>query len=69
MQWFGTLFAETGSAYYDSPGSYYSSAGIELTADINLFYNLGLRTRAGYAHGFDEDIGDNRLYIKVGSSF
>lgn len=69
MQWFGTLFAETGSAYYDSPGSYYSSGGIELTADINLFYNLGLRTRAGYAHGFDEDIGDNRLYIKVGSSF
>ena len=69
MQWFGTLFAETGSAYYDSPGTYYSSAGIELTADINLFYNLGLRTRAGFAHGFDEDIGDNRLYIKIGSSF
>lgn len=69
MQWYGTLFAETGSAYRNSPESYYSSAGIELTADINLFYNLTLRTRAGYAHGFDQEIGENRLYIKIGSSF
>lgn len=69
MQWYGTLFAETGSAYRESPEQYYSSAGIELTADINLFYNLTLRTRAGYAHGFDKDIGDDRLYIKIGSSF
>jgi hypothetical protein len=69
MQWYGTIFAETGSAYRDSPESYYSSSGIELTADINLFYNLTLRTRAGYAHGFDEEIGDDRLYIKIGSSY
>ena len=69
MQWYGTLFAETGSAYRNSPESYYSSAGIELTADINLFYNLTLRTRVGYAHGFDQEIGENRLYIKIGSSF
>ncbi len=69
MQWYGTVFAETGSAYYDSPETYYSSAGIELTADINLFYYLTLRTRAGYAHGFDKDIGDDLIYIEIGSSF
>ncbi len=69
MQWFATLFAEIGSAYQSSPESYYSSAGLEITADINLFYNLTLRTRLGYAHGFDSDIGDNRVYLKVGSSF
>jgi hypothetical protein len=69
MQWFGAVFAETGTAYEDSPGSYYSSAGVEFTADINLFYNLLLRTRAGYAHGFDNDIGDDRVYLKIGSSF
>jgi hypothetical protein len=69
MQWFGTVFAETGSAYDDSPDKYYSSAGLELTADINLFYGLLLRTRIGYAHGFDKEIGDDRVYIKIGSSF
>ena len=69
MQWFGGIFAETGSAYINSPDTYYSSAGIEVTADINVFYNLLLRTRVGYAHGFDSDIGEDRLYLKVGSSF
>jgi hypothetical protein len=69
MQWFGTVFAETGSAYQDSAETYYSSAGFELTADVNLFYNLTLRTRVGYAHGFDKDIGDDRVYLKIGSSF
>ncbi|VAW53705.1 hypothetical protein MNBD_GAMMA05-1208 [hydrothermal vent metagenome] len=68
-QWFGSIFAETGSAYRNSPDTYYSSAGIEVTADINVFYNLLLRTRVGYAHGFDSDIGEDRLYLKVGSSF
>jgi len=69
MQWFGSVFAEAGSAYRNSPDTYYSSAGIEITADINVFYNLLLRTRVGYAHGFDSEIGDDRLYLKVGSSF
>jgi len=69
MQWFGSVFAETGSAYRNSPDTYYSSAGLEITADINVFYNLLLRTRVGYAHGFDSEIGEDRLYLKVGSSF
>jgi len=69
MQWFGVVFAEVGSAYQDSPDTYYPSAGFEVTADIGLFYNLILRTRVGYAHGFDEDIGDDRVYLKIGSSF
>lgn len=69
MQWFGNVFIETGSAYEDSPDTYYSGAGLEVTADISLFYNIVLRTRLGYAHGFDEEIGDDRVYIKIGSSF
>ena len=69
MQWFGTVFAETGSAYEDSPETYYSSAGLELTADMNVFYGLMLRIRVGFAHGFDEEIGEDRAYLKIGSSF
>ncbi len=69
MQWFGTVFVETGSAYRDSPDKYYSSAGIEIDADINIFYGAVLRTSLGYAHGFDSDIGDDLVYFRIGSSF
>ncbi|MDT8282263.1 MAG: hypothetical protein RQ982_05545, partial [Gammaproteobacteria bacterium] len=69
MQWFGTVFAETGSAYQDSADKYYSDAGLEITVDMALFYNVILRTRIGYAHGFDREIGDDRVYVKIGSSF
>jgi len=69
MQWFGSVFAETGSAYQSSPGKYYSSLGIEVDADLNIFYGATLRTSLGYAHGFDGDIGDDQIYLRVGSSF
>ena len=69
MQWFGTVFAEGGSAYRDSPDKYYSSAGIEIDADINIFYGAVVRTSVGYAHGFDGEIGDDQIYLRIGSSF
>lgn len=69
MQWFGSVFVEAGSAYQSSPGRYYSSAGIEIDADINIFYGAIVRTSVGYAHGFDEQIGDNQFYLRIGSSF
>jgi hypothetical protein len=69
MQWFGTVFVETGSAYHDSPDKYYTSAGLEIDADINIFYSAVLRVSAGYAHGFDSDIGDDLVYLRIGSSF
>jgi hypothetical protein len=69
MQWFGTVFAETGSAYRDSPDRYYSSLGLELDTDISIFYNVVIRVSAGLAHGFDDDIGDDLAYLRIGSSF
>jgi hypothetical protein len=69
MQWSGAVFAETGAAYQDSPQNYYSSAGFEINADLDLFYSLGIRLRTGYAHGFDANIGDDRLYLTLGGSF
>lgn len=70
MQWFGTVFVETGSAYRGNrPDKYYSSAGLEIDADINIFYGAVLRTSVGYAHGFDDQIGDNLAYLRIGSSF
>lgn len=69
MQWFGTVFAETGSAYFDSPDRYYTGAGAEIDADVNIFYSATLRVRLGYAHGFDDDIGEDLFYLRIGSSF
>ncbi len=69
MQWFGTVFAETGSAYQDSPDEYYTSAGFEIDADVNVFYFVTLRLRLGYAHGFDSEIGDDLVYLRAGGNF
>ena len=70
IQWSGSVFAETGAAYEDnSPDDYFSSVGIELQADINLFYGLTTRMRLGYASGLDEVIGEDRMYFNLGASF
>jgi len=69
MQWSGSIFTEAGAAYQDSPSIYYGSAGIEINADINLFYGANIRFRAGYAHGFDSQIGEDRVYLTAGSIF
>ena len=70
MQWSGSVFAETGAAYNgNTPNQYFSSAGLELTADLNIAYLVPVRARFGFAHGFDELIGDTRIYLSLGSSF
>jgi outer membrane protein assembly factor BamA len=67
----GRVFYEAGAAWNEggSADRYYKSAGTELTADINLFYSLGLKVRLGYAHGFDDVLGDDVLYFSAVSSF
>jgi hypothetical protein len=70
IQWSGSVFAETAAAYDgQSADTYYSGAGVELQADINVFYGLTSRMRLGYARGLDEDIGDERMYFMLGASF
>ncbi len=70
MQWSASFFTETGSAYFDNADRrYYSSAGAELEADVNLFYGLTTRMRFGYAKGLDEQLGEDRWYFNLGASF
>lgn len=70
IQWSGSVFAETGAAYNDSAADeYLSSAGVELQAEINLFYGLTSQLRLGFASGFDNEIGDDRVYFNLGASF
>ncbi len=70
IQWSGSVFVESGSAYNNaSADTYYSSVGIELQADVNLFYGLTSRMRLGFASGFDKQIGEERIYFNLGASF
>ncbi len=66
----GVLFIDTGSAWNGGgmPSKYYTGSGIELIADVSVFYQLNIRTRLGFAHGFD-DSGENRGYASLGSAF
>ena len=69
MQWYGNIFVDSGAAYNGRrPDLYYTGAGVEISADLNLFYLVPMTLRLGYAHGF-EDIGDNRGYLSLGASF
>ncbi len=70
IQWSGSVFAESAAAYNESSADdYYSSVGVELQADINLFYGLTSRMRLGFASGLDEQLGDRRSYFMLGASF
>ncbi len=70
VQWSGNLFTETGAVYEkNSADKYYTSIGAELQGEINLFYGITSRMRLGYAHGFDNEIGEDRIYFSLGSSF
>lgn len=69
MQLSGSVFADAGKAWQDTAGKAYSSVGAELHGDINIFYGITVKMRIGFAKGLDEQIGDNRLYLSLGSAF
>jgi len=65
-QVFGTVFTDIGAV--DSHKTY-ASLGVELAAELILFYNLKLRVNMGYAKGLDRDIGGEMAYFSLGSAF
>ncbi|HEY9052148.1 MAG TPA: hypothetical protein VIQ03_11425, partial [Gammaproteobacteria bacterium] len=71
MQFSGSLFIDSGAAWNDgnSPDQYYTGTGVELHADLNLFYGINLKMRLGYAKGQDKILGDERTYFSLGASF
>ena len=62
----GSLFVEGGNTWNDGsePEEYRSSAGVEVFAEINLFYALNLDLRVGYAHGFDDGGEDQSRVVR-----
>jgi len=71
IQYSGSVFVDSGATWQTghSPDKYYTGVGMELHADVNLFYGLNLRMRLGVATGLDEVIGDEQAYFSLGASF
>ncbi len=66
----GTVFYEAGAAWQnDRPNNYYSSAGAEFNADVDVLYDLRIQMTLGVAKGFDDIIGSNKVYFRLGHNF
>ncbi|VAW83314.1 hypothetical protein MNBD_GAMMA16-421 [hydrothermal vent metagenome] len=65
-----TFFIDSGAAWQhgSTPDRYFTGSGVELNSDVRVFYNLPLRVRLGFAHGF-ADSGENQLYLQLSTSF
>ncbi len=66
----GNIFYDSGAVWNNgSPNKHYDGAGGELIADVIMFYDVAVRVTLGYAHGFDDTIGDDIVYLRFGSAF
>jgi hypothetical protein len=65
-----TLFLDAGSVWNQGAATapIYKGMGIELNAEIKLFYQMFIPMSLGVAHGFDLNSG-NRLYLNFGQTF
>ncbi|MDX8381753.1 MAG: hypothetical protein R8M14_06535 [Ghiorsea sp.] len=69
-QVFGQVFVDTGRLGTSlQQAKTYTGFGLELGADVVLFYSLPVRLQMGYAKGLDENIGGHQAYLRLGSSF
>lgn len=66
----GRIFVDSGAAWDDGiEPNYLTSLGAEWVFDINLFYTYNIQARLGLAKGLDDQLGDDVLYVEIGSSF
>ena len=67
----GKIFYSAGDAWYDDSQSadYYESAGLEINADMFFGYFIPFNVKAGFAKGFDDELGEEEYYLQLGLSF
>lgn len=64
------VFIDHGAAWQEGqPSDYLTSAGVELSTELVVFYAMPLPVRLGYAHGFDQHAGKDEVYLTVGYQF
>lgn len=66
----GAVFIDSGATWNEggAPDEYFTGAGVEALADLILLYDVPIRLRLGYAHGFDRG-GEDQVYLRLGASF
>jgi hypothetical protein len=68
----GTLFYDVGGVWAETeskPAEYYDGVGAELNTDLDLLYDFRLNVVLGFAHGLDDTIGKDKVYLRIGSQF
>jgi hypothetical protein len=65
------LFADHGAAWNQRDDHhYYTGVGIEIRPDLLIGYSsFKLESTLGFARGLDKDLGENKVYLRVGASF
>ncbi len=71
-QIYGTAFYDVGGVWNDSgsgPDDYFAGTGFELNADVDLLYNFRIHLALGFATGLDDTLGEEKVYLRIGSQF
>jgi hypothetical protein len=70
-QIYGKVFYDTGEAWRDSfqSSDLLHGAGLEVNTEVVIGYAIPLNLRVGYAHGFDDVLGEDQAYLSVGGTF
>lgn len=69
----GMLFADAGSVWRSPDdtldGRVFTGAGVELTVELVAGYQMVLPLSIGIAEGFDDELGESRIYFGLGTVF
>ena len=68
----GTLFYDIGGVWADNesePTTYYDGVGFELNSELDLLYDFRFNVVLGFASGLDENLGRDKVYLRIGSQF
>ncbi|WP_064607345.1 hypothetical protein [Photobacterium sp. J15] len=66
----GAVFVDSGAAWdAGKDRKQLTGAGVEITLEAKLGYNLTLPITVGYGHGFDSKLGKDEVYLSVVSDF
>jgi len=69
----GMLFADAGSVWRSPDdtldGRVFTGAGVELTVELVAGYQMVLPMSIGIAEGFDDELGESRIYFGLGTVF
>ena len=70
-QVYGTVFYDVGGTWNSGsrPADYYAGTGFEINTDMDFLYNVRINVALGFATGLDDVLGEDKVYLRIGSQF